>query len=92
MRAVPGAVGTVAFGTFRALDFTVRPSGHIPPIPSRSGTLASTGSMDVAFNLWLPSGTRPAKGWPVAIFAHGSSAGKNAAFPSASVLASHVWP
>ena len=38
---VPGAVATVAFGTYRTLDFTTRPSGHIAPIPTRTGTLAA---------------------------------------------------
>jgi hypothetical protein len=89
MRVIPGAVGTVAFGTFRALDFTIRPSGHIPLIASRTGTLTSTGSMAVAFDLWLPSGTRPAKGWPVAICSHGSFITKNFCFSTAAVLASH---
>ena len=89
MRVVPGAVGTLAFGTFRTLDFTARPSGHIPPFPTRTGTLATTGSLDVAFNLWLPAGTMPAQGWPVAIYGHGSFGDKNGAFQHAAVLNSH---
>ena len=36
-----GAVGTVAFGTYRALDFTEGVSGHVAPIPTRTGTLAA---------------------------------------------------
>ena len=31
MNTVPGAVATVAFGRFTALDFTTHPSGHIAP-------------------------------------------------------------
>ena len=89
MRVIPGAVATVAFGTFRALDFTVRPSGHVPPIATRTGTLTPTGTVDVAFDVWLPSGPKPAAGWPIAVFGHGSSAGKNVGFASAAVLASH---
>jgi len=89
MRVLSGAVGTVAFGKFRALDFTTRPSGHIAPIPTRTGTLTATGSLDVAFNLWLPAGTPPAGGWPVAIYGHGSFGDKNGAFPHAAVLNSH---
>jgi Bacterial virulence factor lipase N-terminal len=88
MRIVPG-VGTVAFGTFRAVDFTVHPSGHVPVIASRTGSLAPTGSVTVAFNLWLPSGTPPAGGWPVAICQHGSNAAKNFCFATTGVLASH---
>lgn len=89
MRVIPGAVGTVAFGKFRAPDFTIRPSGHVAPIPTRTGTLAPTGSLDVAFNLWLPAGTRPTGGWPVVIYGHGSFGDKNGAFPHAAVLNSH---
>jgi hypothetical protein len=89
MRAIPGAVGTLAFGTFRTLDFTARPAGHIPPFPTRTGTLAATGSMEVAFNLWLPAGTMPAQGWPIAIYGHGSFGDKNGAFQHAAILNSH---
>ena len=89
LRAIPGAVGTVAFGVFRALDFTTHPSGHVAPIATRTGTLAATGSLDVAFNLWLPSGPAPAGGWPVAICAHGASLTKNFCFSTAAVLTSH---
>lgn len=90
MRVVPGAVGTLAFGKFRALDFTARPSGHIAPIPTRTGRMASTGTIDESFNLWLPAGTPPPQGWPVAMCGHGSSGGKNVCFAQgAAVLASH---
>ena len=89
MRAVPGAVGTLAFGSYRTLDFTTPGSGHVAPIPTRSGTLVPTRAIDVAFNLWLPSGSKPAGGWPVAIYGHGSFANKNVAFAHAAVMASH---
>ena len=86
---VRGAVGTVAFGTFRTLDFTTRPSGHVAPIPTRTGVLAPTGEIDVAFNLWLPAGTRPPGGWPVYIYAHGSQGHKNTGARIASIAAAH---
>ena len=77
MRLVPGAVASIAFGRFTALDFTTQPSGHIAPIATRTGTLAPTGTVDVGVTVWLPSGGRPAAGWPVEICAHGSGANKN---------------
>jgi hypothetical protein len=43
----------------------------------------------VAFNLWLPAGTPPAGGWPVAICGHGSNVAKNYCFGTAAVLTSH---
>jgi hypothetical protein len=88
MRAATGAVGTLAFGRFRGVDFTVHPSGHLPMIASRTGTLAPTGSYDVSFNLWLPAGTTPPGGWPVAICAHGSNGSKNFCFSTAAVVTS----
>ena len=89
MRIIPGAVGTVAFGTFRALDFTTSPSGHIAPIPTRTGRMAPLRTVDVAFTLWLPSGAPPAGGWPIAIYGHGAYGHKTSAFPHAAVLNSH---
>jgi Bacterial Ig-like domain len=77
MRLIPGAVASVAFGRFTALDFTTHPSGHIAAIATRTGTLAPTGTVDVGVTVWLPSGTRPAAGWPVEICAHGSGGNKN---------------
>jgi hypothetical protein len=77
MRVIPDAVATVAFGRFAALDFTTHPSGHIAPIPTRTGTLAPTGTVDVGVTVWVPSGPRPATGWPVEICAHGSTGDKN---------------
>jgi len=89
LRVVPGAVGTVAFGVFRTLDFTTHPSGHVAPIPTRTGALRPTGTVDVAVDVVLPAGTRPAGGWPVAILAHGGNTNKNFAFPTSAVLNSH---
>jgi len=89
MRIVPGAVQTVAFGRFTALDFTTHGSGHIAPIATRTGTLPVTGSIDVAFNLYVPSGIEPPGGWPVVMFGHGSGAAKNVGFAMSAVLASH---
>jgi hypothetical protein len=88
-RLVPGAVGTVAFGRYTTLDFTTRPSGHIAPIPTRTGTLTPTGTLDVAIDVWLPAGTRPPAGWPVVIYGTGSFGTKNSAMALASVFASH---
>jgi Bacterial Ig-like domain len=88
MRVVPDAVGTLAFGTYRTLDFTTQ-SEYIAPIATRTGTLTPTGTLDVPFDLWLPSGTPPPRGWPVAIYGTGSFGYKDSAFSHAAVLASH---
>ncbi|AMY07924.1 extracellular lipase, Pla-1/cef family [Luteitalea pratensis] len=70
------------------LDFTTRPSGHIAAIPTRTGRLTPTGSVGVAFNLWLPSGRSPDGGWPVAICGHGRDVAKNFCVSIAAMLAS----
>ena len=85
---IQGAVGTVAFGTYRTLDFTVPGSGHIAPIPTRTGTLPSR-EIEVAFDLWLPAGPRPSRGWPVYIYVHGSFGDKNSGARIAAIAAQH---
>ena len=89
MNTDPGAVATVAFGRFTALDFTTHPSGHVAPIATRTGTIAPTGTVDVGVTVWLPSGTRPPDGWPVEICAHGANGNKNFCVSQASIANSH---
>jgi hypothetical protein len=38
VRAVPGAVGTVAFGKYLSPDYQVHPGQYIPPVGTRTGT------------------------------------------------------
>jgi hypothetical protein len=72
-----GAVGELAFGNYLSPDYEVRPGEYIPPVGTRTGTPAVQGMNEIYFNLVLPSGPRPANGWPVAIFGHGEPAEKN---------------
>jgi len=65
----PG-VGTLAFGSYLSPNYQV-PGEYIPQIGTRTGTPVAQSSNTIHFNLVLPSGTRPAAGWPVAIFGHG---------------------
>jgi hypothetical protein len=65
----PG-VGTLAFGSYASPNYQV-PGEYIPQVGTRTGTPTARGSNTIHFNLVLPSGTRPAAGWPVAIFGHG---------------------
>jgi hypothetical protein len=74
---IPGAVGTAAFGKYIAPDYRVPlgtsgGSNFIPPVGTRLGSPVVTFSKDVFFDLYLPAGTAPASGWPVAIFGHGN--------------------
>ena len=81
----PGSVGTVAFGAFDSPDYETA-SKVIPPSGSTPPTVQGTNRL--YFNLFLPSGTAPAGGWPVAIYGHGFTDNKNASpFVVASSLA-----
>jgi hypothetical protein len=75
LRFVPGAVGQVAFGTYVSPDYETA-ERYIPPVGTRTGTPVVQGFNEVFFNLYLPSGPRPAGGWPVAIFGHGVGGSK----------------
>jgi hypothetical protein len=69
--AIPGAVGTLAFGSYQSPDYHVSPGEFIPPTGTRSGVPAVQDINTVGFTLVLPAGTRPAAGWPLAIYGHG---------------------
>ncbi len=71
----PGSVGTVAFGAFDSPDYETA-SKVIPPSGSTAPPVQGTNR--VYFNLFLPAGTAPAGGWPVAIYGHGFTDNKNA--------------
>lgn len=65
-----GSVGTIAFGAFSSPDYET-PAKVIPAVGSKTGVPTVQGVNRVQFNLFLPTGTAPAGGWPVAIFGHG---------------------
>jgi Calx-beta domain/Bacterial virulence factor lipase N-terminal len=75
LRFIPGTVGQVAFGKYVSPDYETAEK-FIPPVGTRSGTPLVQGVSEVFFNLYLPSGPRPAGGWPVAIFGHGVGSSK----------------
>jgi hypothetical protein len=72
----PGSVGTVAFGAFDSPDYETA-SKVIPATGTLTGSPVVQGTNRLYFNLFLPSGTAPAGGWPVAIFGHGFGDNKN---------------
>src|SRR5947209_8595946 len=79
-------------------DITSDNSTTFLTIPTRA-ELPRVGTKEIYFNLFLPSGQRPAAGWPITIFGLGSDDNKNAPVPLlpprpnpfevVSVLASH---
>ncbi len=81
----PGSVSTVAFGSYDSPDYETA-SKVIPPSGSTAPPIQGTNRL--YFNLFLPTGTAPAGGWPVAIFGHGFGDNKNSSpFIVASSLA-----
>jgi dienelactone hydrolase len=83
----PGAVETIAFGKFKSPDFQVHPGEYIPSIGTRTGTPAVQRWNDIYFSLFLPSGPKPGRGWPVAIFGHGNTQNKDSSILIASMMA-----
>ena len=67
---VPGAVGQIAYGKFKSPDYETA-AKYIPATGTLSGRPQAQGSNELTFQLFLPSGPKPAGGWPVAIFGHG---------------------
>jgi len=84
--AEPGAVGTLAFGSFVSPNYLTREI-VIPPVGTLTGTPAVQGSNTLQFTLALPTGTPPAKGWPVAIIGHGNTQQKELMYPFSAILA-----
>lgn len=66
----PTDVRTIAFGRFSARSF-LSPDRHVPATATRSEAPAVQGSEEVDVTVFLPAGTMPHDGWPVAIFGHG---------------------
>jgi hypothetical protein len=80
LRFIPGTVGQLAFGKYVSPDYETAEQ-FIPPVGTRTGTPVVQGVNELFFNLYLPSGARPAAGWPVAIFGHGTGGSKQGGGP-----------
>ncbi len=89
LNVIPGVVRELAFGKYSSPDYEVHPGEYIPPIGTLTGTPVASATNDIYFNLFLPSGPKPESGWPVAIFGHGATGNKNAAFLVAAKMAQH---
>ncbi len=87
LQVFPGSVGAVAFGSYSSPDYETA-AKFIPAVGTRTGTPVPQGTNEIGFTLFVPAGTPPAGGWPVAIFGHGFTDSKNGApWPVASSLA-----
>ena len=70
LQVVKGSVASIAFGKFTSPDYQTA-GKIIPPTGTLSGHPHPQSSNDLVFELFVPSGVKPAGGWPVAIFGHG---------------------
>ena len=82
----PNSVDTLAFGSYVSPDYE-NASRFIPAVGSATGVPVVQGTNRIYFNLFLPAGTKPSGGWPVAIFGHGFGDNKNS---SPTVVASSM--
>jgi len=85
--AVPGAVGTIAYGRYLSPDYLVHPGQYVPAVGTLADTPPVQGLATVYFTLYLPSGMKPAAGWPVALVGGGISGNQHV---STTILASKM--
>jgi dienelactone hydrolase len=71
-------VGTIAYGSYASPDYESS-AEVIPAVGTKTGVPAVQSVNNLEFSLWLPSGSPPAGGWPVAIFGHGFTDSKDGA-------------
>ena len=87
----PGSVGTIAYGSFPSPNYEDASQAY-PPVGTRTGVPAVQRIENLVFTLFVPSGTAPAGGWPVAIFGHGFTDSMNGApwAVAASLARAHI--
>jgi hypothetical protein len=66
----PGSVGQVAYGSFDSPSY-LNADKYIPAVGTLTQQPKVQNTEKLIFQLFLPSGVKPAGGWPVAIFGHG---------------------
>lgn len=89
LRIIPGAVGQIVFGRYVSPDYAVHPDKFIPPVATRTGVPIVQGTNEIYFNLFLPSGTKPPGGWPVALHGTGADGSKQRDVYLVATMAKH---
>ncbi len=67
----PGAVAAVAYGQYTSPSYMNLATRAIPSTGTLTGLPAVQGAANLTVQMFVPAGTKPAGGWPVAIFGHG---------------------
>jgi hypothetical protein len=70
-------VGTIAYGRYNSPEYMVHPGEYIPAVGTLAGMPPVQAINTIYFTLYLPAGTSPAGGWPVAIASGGASTNKH---------------
>lgn len=68
---VPGAVGSIAYGRIDVANF-LQPDLTLGTVGTKMGVPPVAGTNELYFNLYVPSGAKPAAGWPVAVIGPGA--------------------
>jgi hypothetical protein len=87
LAVVPNSVGTLAVGRYGSPIYQ-NSQQYIPNVGTRTGVPVVQRTEHIVFNLVLPAGSKPAAGWPVAIYGSGFGSNKDSIVAFASVLAS----
>jgi hypothetical protein len=74
---VPGSVDSIAYGRIATTSF-LQDDLMFGPFGTRSGVPEVAATEQLYFNLYIPSGTEPAGGWPVAVIGPGANQNKEA--------------
>jgi hypothetical protein len=73
----PGVVGQLVYGRIPTVSF-LQPNLTFETFGTRSGLPDPVGTEDLYFNLYIPTGEKPAGGWPVAVIGPGANQNKEA--------------
>jgi Alpha/beta hydrolase family len=89
LAVVPDTVGSIAYGKFSSSDYQTQPA-VFPTVGTRTGVPKVQRVNELYCTLILPSGQKPAAGWPVMILAHAGTQHKDDfALRHAAIAASH---
>jgi hypothetical protein len=67
----PGSIAKIAFGRFFSPDYRSAGPNAIPTYPTRNGQPIAQRLGPLMVEIFIPSGPRPPRGWPVALMGHG---------------------
>src|SRR5207247_1687973 len=73
----PGSVARIAFGRFFSPEYRSAGSNTIPTYASRNGQPVTQRFVALIVEIFIPSGPRPSRGWPVASMGHCRTASVN---------------